>query len=795
MKNVRPTLALFLMFCGYGCSDDSGGSPSGSGSDVALPPADAAGTTDASNADADPGTDVEGEADAVDPGDVVDSDSRPEDVRSDVVSAPDGEGDAGGDASAADVDGGGESDSGGDDTGVEDDVGDLDAGGDADGGVVSECGDGVRGSGESCDGADLDGVTCASLGGSGGTVGCSDSCTIDSTGCEFDAPPNVTRVGYLGGAGDERLNTLHVLSDGSLLIGGQADSLDWLPAGTPTIEMEATGANSASEGNIAFLMHVSPDLTTIRQVVHFPEGSVRDVFRIRSNEVPGEPTGDIWISGSRDVSSSSEDGYYIARLNGNFVSSTPDGVEWIFNVTARPRRAGGGSGESHYKTWQPWDVGSDDRVVYGTGSEYDFDWAQIGALNGDGVEAVVENWPCHWTASGEQRHVAASSIGEPVLRSGIVLKAGRGGSLRSHSQADYDALLPDGNGRTDRRGRWPDDFFYSGPCTDNGRTCAGGPGETGYRVSDKPTQRLGGVVIDRLTNRMYFGYSTQSVLPGGNPDFEPAVVGMDADGRLLWWSRLYRQIGVSEPDQYIDGLAFDHSSNSVVVLARSHGNNTITFWNGNEIAARPEAQGFQNRFTGTSGNIHISWLGRFDASAGTLQAATWLAELSEGLSGGVSTFGDVFELLQGQPNPNAGWPDLNTTRCRSDVFIASDGRVGVVCTGRRTITTVQAHQRMPAPGAGVGTWNEFVRVYSADLSEVEYSTLLTGDWNTTDGTGGGNTWLRMAAIVDEGVYTLGWNQVDEVDGSPTGVPVPTAIAGPLRIAPTRQDGLIGFFRY
>lgn len=107
MKNIRPALALFLMAYGYGCSDDSGGSPSGSGSDVALPPADAAGTTDASNADVDPGTDVEVESDAVEPGDVVDSDSRPEHVRSDVVSTPDAEGDAIGADATADVDGGG----------------------------------------------------------------------------------------------------------------------------------------------------------------------------------------------------------------------------------------------------------------------------------------------------------------------------------------------------------------------------------------------------------------------------------------------------------------------------------------------------------------------------------------------------------------------------------------------------------------------------------------------------------------------------------------------------------------
>ena len=38
-------------------------------------------------------------------------------------------------------------------------------------------------------------------------------------------------VTYAGGGGRERFNCGLVLSDGTVLVGGQAQDLDWLPAG------------------------------------------------------------------------------------------------------------------------------------------------------------------------------------------------------------------------------------------------------------------------------------------------------------------------------------------------------------------------------------------------------------------------------------------------------------------------------------------------------------------------------------------------------------------------------------
>lgn len=47
----------------------------------------------------------------------------------------------------------------------------------------ADCGNGERETGESCDGADLGGFTCASVGFSGGTLGCLPICQFDTSGC------------------------------------------------------------------------------------------------------------------------------------------------------------------------------------------------------------------------------------------------------------------------------------------------------------------------------------------------------------------------------------------------------------------------------------------------------------------------------------------------------------------------------------------------------------------------------------------------------------------------------------
>jgi hypothetical protein len=51
------------------------------------------------------------------------------------------------------------------------------------GGGTSVCGNGVKESGESCDGSDLAGQTCQSRGFGGGTLACTTSCTFNTSGC------------------------------------------------------------------------------------------------------------------------------------------------------------------------------------------------------------------------------------------------------------------------------------------------------------------------------------------------------------------------------------------------------------------------------------------------------------------------------------------------------------------------------------------------------------------------------------------------------------------------------------
>jgi hypothetical protein len=597
------------------------------------------------------------------------------------------------------------------------------------------------------------------------------------------------QVFYLDATSSTRFHDAHQLSDGTLLLTGQALHFGWLPAATKLRILNADAIDSDSDAS-GFILHVSADLEQILAAVHFPSGTARSVYRIRSTEVPGQATGDLFISGHRDNGSSN--GYFIARLNGNFVDQLPTAMDWVVNVDTR---GDSDDGSNSHKGLQPWDVGSDGKVVYALGEAFRSGWAAIQRLDEDGQPEVVEDWRIHWQqAGGEWRGTPASNAPEALSHSAIVMKNRRIGQLRSATAAEYQAIEDDENGHPGRQGRWPDDYYFAGHCQLAQANCdTSQPGYTGYRVGANDTQRVGSIVVDRRSNDFYFGYSTQSRLPGGNPDFEPAVVAMTSTGALKWWARLYQETDQnSSPDQYVDGLAIDYSNDRLIVLARSHGNNVINFWSGNAIALNPGGRGFQNRFTGTNGNIHISWLGRYGLDSGRIHAATWVAEFSEGETGGAP---HPDPNLGGWPDPNAGWPNLNTTRCRSDIGVFPDGSVLIACTGRRTATTVNAHQRMPLPGQGVGTWNDFVRVYTPDLSGVSYSSLLTGDWDRTTGQGGGNTHLQAVLPLADGLLTLGHHEADA--GIALGEAIPTSPEIPDwgRTSPTGETALIARLRF
>lgn len=629
------------------------------------------------------------------------------------------------------------------------------------------CGSGGNASTSATDGAGGNGQGGGGMGGNGGNGNGG-----GGVGAGPVTPPAADRniVTYAGGNGADRFSAVIGLSDGSFLVGGSASDLDWVPAEVARQELSAAGINSAAAGKVAFLLHLAADLKTIRRVVFFPAGTVRDVKRIRSTSLPGQPTGDIYISGSRDVSDPQQDGYYIAKLLGKFIDETPIAVAWTYDVSAKPRKASGFMGESAYETLQPWDVGSDGSVVYGLGSDYDFDWAAVQKLTPDGKPGVVPHWPAHWGSSGEFRGDAAQYPGGAPEYSAVVMKAGRAGSLRSTAAADYALVQDDGNGQT-KQGKYPDDYYFSGPCEPAPGTCASGPGYTGYKVSDKPTQRVGAIVVDRQTGDMYIGYSTQSVLPDGNPDFEPAVVALRKDGSLKWWSRLYHETpDNSTPDQYVDHLAIDYKNGSAVVLARAHGNNVQNLWSGDKVAANPGATSFHNGFTGTNGNIHISWLGKLTLDKGNLSAASWVAEYVDGMAGTGAPYTDP--NLDGWPSHNASWPDLNTTRVQS-MEVDGEGRVYLTGVGRRTITTKTAYQKMLKKDEGSSTWNAFVRVFTPQLETLVYSSLIVGSWDPANGNGGGNTVLDGVLPLDKGVIAVGRHDIDEMTGMPVGNAVPT----------------------
>lgn len=598
------------------------------------------------------------------------------------------------------------------------------------------------------------------------------------------------RVFYAGGAGKERFNDVHYLSDGTALIAGQSENLSWLPVNTPRIAMSAVGIDSAAAGQVGFILHTSGDLSQILQILEFPTGSVRDVFKIRSSEAPGAATGAIFISGSRD--NGGTNGYFLAKLNANFVTDLPSALSFVYNVEA------GGD----HKERQPWDVGGDGKVVYAIGTPFDAQWAAILRLGSNGVPEVVENWTAHWKAdaAGEWDGTPASAYsGSPGLSySAIVMKNSRRGSLRSVNQGEFDSTMIDANGNAGRKGKLPDDYYFNTPCALSGSgTCPNtGPGYTNYNSQGPQTQRVGAITIDRRTNDMYFGYSTKSSLPGGNPDFEPAVVAMNADGSLKWWDRLYRETTAnSSPDQYVDGLALDYRNNRLVVLGRTHGNNTINFWSGNAISGGASV-GFQPGFTGTNGNIHISWLGSYGLSDGRIKAATFVAEYVEGASNFAASLSDPH--YAGWPNPNGGNPNLNTTRCGADagqsgeIAIDVDGSIAVTCVGRRTFTTVDAFQFMPRPNVPApltGSWNSFVRVYSRDLDAVKYSSLVVGAWDQTSGVGGDNTRFSGVALQDGHVIAVGMHLADGA-GVASGVSAPTiAVPSWGSSAPDSQSAL------
>lgn len=620
----------------------------------------------------------------------------------------------------------------------------------------------------------------------------------------LSADPGTNRLAYFGGAGDEQFCCVTQLSDGTVLVGGGADDLEWLPADVPRIALSAAG-DSPTGGRQAFLLHLSGDLERVLHAFSLAVEGAVDIRRIRTTNIPGAPTGAVYVSGLRVKAEDRQQkaGYFIARLDGNFVDRAPSKLAWVKFVSA----------DGSIAEDQPWDVGSDGKVIYAEGKPHGYDWVAIKRLTAAGEPDVVEDWRLHWYQQGDARGEwagtpAASCPKGKVYESAIVLKVWGRGDFRSWTAEDYAALSPDGNGGT-KRGRWPYDAFFSGPFNPaDPKASPRGRGYTGYGWPSTPCGNVGAIVIDRRHGDFYIGGNHKSTLPK-NPDFEPHVVAMTSSGQLKWWMRLYREVPppedkpfdfnvdgrLSTPDQYVDALAIDYSQpasegGALVVLARCHGNNVVNFWKGNEIK-HPQNPGtsFQPHFTGSNGNIHYGWLGRMQLADGQMLHATYIAEYAEGAKVGKQSWPDP--NLDGWPQFTSAWPDVNTTRCRPMLEVDARGDIYVCGTGRRPITTQNAYMKMPKPGEGESRWCDFVRVYSRDLTTLRYSSIIAGRWDWPTKAGGSSVALQSSFPTRDGLFVVGHAPVDpKASSATTEMPVVNAPswATPQR---TGDSGVLG----
>ncbi len=584
-------------------------------------------------------------------------------------------------------------------------------------------------------------------------------------------------VCYAGGQGVVEFHAVLQLSDNSLLIGGGADNFDWLPSNTTIQELAGVATETAPTGRVPFLLHLSSDLQTIHNLVRLPDDCGSEVAFIKTTSPPGQPTGVLYMSGSltADKDKKIRPGYFLARLNGNFVDVVPTQAEWVKSIWY--------AGREH-----PWDVASDGKVVYARGGPHGYDWMSVSRLRADGEPDVVPDWRTHWyeDAAGQRGEFYGPAGEAPgtVFDSGIVLKTWGRGDFRSWNRDDFLLKTADGNGGV-KQGKWPLDAMFSGYFDQETKKTADvtgtGKGYYGYRFGATPCANISVVTIDRRTNDIYLGGNNKSRLPDGKPDFEPWVVAMSPTGELRWWQRLYsEEKGVSTPDQYVDALTIDYSQpldsgGGLLVVARSHGNNVNNIWNGNAVQhpANP-GHGFQDGFTGTHGNMHFSWLGRLSLDAGTLLNCSYLAEYSEGAKHDRRTFDDP--LIDHWPHWRSGWPDLNTTRVEPLPAVDDHGCLYLVAMGRRPITTKNAFQQMPSPLAQPGSkgqWSNFVRVYSPDLTRLHYSSIVSGPWDWTTGQGQGPVDLKAAIPVDGGLLVVGLAPADKKTGELVGNDMPT----------------------
>jgi hypothetical protein len=574
--------------------------------------------------------------------------------------------------------------------------------------------------------------------------------------------------------------------DSTFLVAGGTQDFSWLNNYTvrnpnrvilPTTAID--GSTLKSGFNMTgFILHVNKTFDTILNVVQFPQGTACSIAKIRTTVRTGDPTGELYISGHRYVSDSGysvtpfQTGrrtwpkweYFIARLDNNFINGLPTAARFFVNARCRYDYRS----ENVQTQMQPWDVNNKGEVVYGEGAHYVpvyNSFSYLKKVDAFGRPMVVPGWMMHVDKTGNTTYGAGKAT-DSTAYSMINGYMGYRGSLRSHTLADWNFVGEDANGNT-RPSRYPDDFFYRtwvDPVTGNGEPkplsqvdtinihrdfasgFEAGPGRTGRYPDEPRSYGWASVVFDKTTNDLFVGYimgyayaappvasRTSSFAWQGQHEFDPTIVKFDTAGYLQMWDRCKKESGDDQPDHYLDFLDIDYANKMLVVLGRQHGSGTNTSWNGNDLTFNRGARGFKSLLNGTTGNVHVSWIGKYSLDSMRIKHSTFIAEYISTENISIPYTNPHYDGWQDQ---NASWKTTNTTRLSSSgallatngLKVSRSGMVAIGFTGQRIMTTADAHLKMlkpnicPYPG-----FPSAVRVYSPDLKEVVYSSLVDSE--------------------------------------------------------------------
>jgi hypothetical protein len=565
------------------------------------------------------------------------------------------------------------------------------------------------------------------------------------------------RVGFVTApttGGTERFHNMLRLSDSTILVGGDAANMNWVPSTvTPVVLNTSNVTITSTSTGVAFIAHFNKDFSALLNVVQFPANTVLNVYKIKTNTAPNLPTGDLYISGEREGLSSS--GYYIAKLNNNFVNGVPSSVEWFFAVNAGNVNNGKGifEGKSWHRDKQPWDVDNQGNIYYGQREEYSFNWASINKLNPNGTVGAVKGWTNHtivysWNAAGDTtytdttnntiRNARTSYIGTRKNEGDSIFVRMQYGSgtvtrkvkivrfvesfigmkhagttvrpLNSLSMTDYNFVGEDENGFP-RRGAMPDDYLYSGPVvlntdsvyTFNTNQTPGFFGDYAWN-GQLHTSRVGDIVVDKRNNDVYIGYTTtqrngkeiyNNSNGFGSVDFNSTIVAMKQDGTMKWWARMHPSdtTGTSySANTLIDYLAIDYANSDLIALASGYGISTSNLWKGNENIADPGGMKFKNNIPDDMTQKVYTWIGRYDLDTLKIRNSTFVSEFGAKVAGGVPL---TDPNLDGWLNPNTVTAANSYENTRGHgLYVDGTGHIYIIGEANRTITTANAYQKM-----------------------------------------------------------------------------------------------------